>query len=64
MSIEERMKEQAARDRARDRNPQVNDFTIFRFTGSGIYHDPISCPSQIVKWVQDAFFRLEFDEGV
>jgi hypothetical protein len=60
----ERTKEQAARDRARDRELQANGFTIFRFTGSEIYRDPIGCASQVVKWAESTLFRLEFPDGV
>ena len=46
----ERTKEQAARDRSRDRWAQMNDIEVFRFTGSEIWRDPWGCAKQIVSW--------------
>jgi hypothetical protein len=46
----ERTKEQAARDRERDRNAQLEGIEIFRFTGSELWRDPLGCCDQIVKW--------------
>lgn len=46
----ERTKEQAARDRARDRALQEAGLTIFRFTGSEIYRDPFGCADQVDRW--------------
>lgn len=39
----EKTKEQAARDKARDRHLQENGFKVFRFTGSEIWKDPLEC---------------------
>jgi very-short-patch-repair endonuclease len=46
----ERTKAQAASDRARDRTLQELGFTIYRFTGSEIYRDPMKCAEQILRW--------------
>lgn len=46
----ERTKEQAARDRARDRSVTMNGYTIFRFTGSELWRDPIRCVDQVIDW--------------
>lgn len=46
----ERTKEQAAKDRSRDRWAQANGYDIFRFTGSEIWRDPMGCAGQIVEW--------------
>lgn len=46
----ERTKDQAAHDRARDRRLQELGYTVYRFTGSEIYRDPIRCALQIVNW--------------
>lgn len=48
----ERTKEQAARDKKRDRAIQSMGYKIFRFTGSEIRRDPIDCAQQIVKELQ------------
>jgi very-short-patch-repair endonuclease len=39
----DRTKEQASRDRARDRHLQKRGFEVFRYTGSDIYNDPFKC---------------------
>lgn len=36
-------KEQAAKDRSRDRAAQAAGYTILRFTGSELYRDPLKC---------------------
>jgi hypothetical protein len=46
----ERTKEQAARDRARDRQAQIDGYTIMRFTGSEIWRDPWACAKQVMDW--------------
>lgn len=43
----ERTKEQAARDRARDRKLTSQGITVMRFTGSEIYKDPAGCVEEI-----------------
>ena len=47
----ERTKEQAKRDRSRDRLLQEQGYTVFRFTGSEIVTDPCACASQIMVWL-------------
>ena len=49
----ERTKEQAARDRSRDRELSLAGYTVMRFTGSEIYRDPIKCSDQIIQWMVD-----------
>ena len=44
----ERTKEQAARDRARDRKLQSLGYTVFRFTGSEIWRSPANCAYEIM----------------
>lgn len=55
----ERTKEQAARDRKRDRAAQAAGYTIFRFTGSEIYRDPMACSeaalNAVVKAIEPAW---------
>lgn len=46
----ERTKEQAAKDRARDRLSLMEGFDCFRFTGSELWRDPFACAKQIVEW--------------
>lgn len=46
----ERTKEQAAKDRARDREAQASGYEIFRFTGSELWKDPMGCVKQVIAW--------------
>lgn len=46
----ERTKEQAAKDRGRDRWAQEKGYTVFRFTGSELYRDPWGCAEQVINW--------------
>lgn len=48
----ERTKEQAARDRSRDREFQMRGYTVLRFTGSEIHNKPLDCAKQIFEWAQ------------
>lgn len=43
----ERTKEQAARDRARDRELQSRGYLVLRFTGSELYRDPWKCADEV-----------------
>lgn len=53
----ERTKEQASKDRARDRDLQLMGHTVFRFTGADIYRDPIACAQQAARWLATQFMR-------
>lgn len=46
----ERTKEQAAKDRAKDRLAVMAGMDCFRFTGSEIWRDPMGCAEQILDW--------------
>jgi hypothetical protein len=46
----ERTKEQAAKDRARDREAQLSGIEVFRFTGSELWRDPLGCAEQVISW--------------
>lgn len=48
----ERTKEQAARDRSRDRRATSNSVPIFRFTGSELWGDPLGCAKQVADFVK------------
>lgn len=48
----ERTKEQAQRDRARDRWFTTNGYTVLRFTGSEIYKDVGVVVDQIAEWLE------------
>lgn len=51
----ERTKEQAARDRARDRERQSAGAIVFRFTGSEIHADPFKCSDELINEMIDQF---------
>lgn len=55
-NFHERTKEQAARDRQRDRAMTAAGYRVFRFTGSEIYRDPFKCASE----VQDFLWKHEY----
>jgi very-short-patch-repair endonuclease len=46
----ERTKEQAKRDRSRDRTAHLEGYDCFRFTGSEIWKDPWGCAEHITDW--------------
>lgn len=47
----ERTKEQAARDRSRDREFQAKGYMVFRFTGSELYRSPLEKAGEAFKWL-------------
>jgi very-short-patch-repair endonuclease len=59
----ERTKEQAARDRSRDRALQSRGYTMFRFTGSEIFRDPVRCAEQVLRWANSTTEALYFDRA-
>lgn len=48
----ERTKEQAKRDKRRDRRLQVLGFRVLRFTGSEVYADPHRCVSEVLELIR------------
>lgn len=48
----ERTKEQARRDRARDRLAQYEGLPILRFTGSEIWNDPLGCGDEVLAFME------------
>ena len=53
----ERTKEQARRDKARDRSFTVDGIHVLRFTGSEIYRDVEACAGDVVTFFVDELFR-------
>lgn len=49
----ERTKEQAKRDRSRDRTLQAMGLRVFRFTGHEIHRDPTACAYEVRKFLED-----------
>jgi len=50
----ERTKQQAAKDRSKDRTFQEAGYTVYRFTGSEIYRDALACARQVLRWAENA----------
>lgn len=46
----ERTKEQARKDRSRDRRLQELGYVIYRFTGAELYRDPVKCAQDVLRW--------------
>lgn len=53
----ERTKEQAERDRSRDRQFQAEGFKVFRFTGSEIFRRATACAEEVADLI------MKFDQG-
>lgn len=53
----ERTKEQAARDKSRDRALVAAGFSVLRFTGSEIWHRPDQCVDEICEVLGNEFQR-------
>lgn len=47
----ERTKEQARKDRSKDRWLQSHGYHVLRFTGSEIWKDPVDCAEQVLKLI-------------
>jgi len=52
----ERTKQQATRDKRRDRNLVVAGYDCFRFSGTEIWTDPLGCAQQIADWAVLGWF--------
>lgn len=50
----EKTKQQAARDKARDRAIQCEGYRVFRFTGSEIWRNPIVCAQEVLQFAHGA----------
>lgn len=60
----EKTKEQAARDKKRDREILAAGFPVVRFTGSEIYRSPTGCAEQVRDLLASALFRVSKDGGL
>ena len=57
----ERTKEQASRDRSRDRALQALGVAVFRFTGSDIFWDVAECADECIRYLVDRDSHLDID---
>jgi very-short-patch-repair endonuclease len=48
----EKTKEQAKRDKERDRNLQMEGYRVMHFTGSEVFHKAYDCASQVIKMLE------------
>lgn len=60
----EKTKEQAARDKKRDREILKAGFPVMRFSGSEIFKDTPSCISQIKDVLADILYRVSKEGGL
>lgn len=60
----EKTKEQAARDKKRDRDIVCAGYPMLRFTGSEIYRDPVACANQVKEAASEALYRVSKDGGL
>lgn len=55
-NFHERTKEQAAKDRSKDRRAVLDGVDCFRFTGSELWRDPWGCAEQVTDWAVKGWF--------
>ncbi|QCG93930.1 DUF559 domain-containing protein [Azospirillum sp. TSA2s] len=58
----ERTKQQAQRDRRRDREMTALGYRVFRFTGSEIWADPRSCANEVMSFLSAEMARIGASE--
>lgn len=60
-NFHERTKEQAMRDKARDRALVAAGIQVLRFTGSEIFRDAAACAKEVERWLRDLEYRTRPD---
>lgn len=63
-AFHEKTKEQAAKDKKRDRTLLTAGFPVMRFSGSEIYNNVMSCKAQVEEPLSDVFFRIARQGGL
>jgi very-short-patch-repair endonuclease len=58
----ERTKEQARRDKKRDRRLQAMGFPVYRYTGSELYQDSIECVREVVRILKNTGNEVQEQE--
>lgn len=56
----EKTKEQAQKDKSRDRILKASGYTVFRFTGSEIYRDSAGCAREIFTYAENELDKKDF----
>lgn len=63
-AFHERTKEQASRDKKRDREILKAGFPVVRFTGSDVFKSPQECEEQVAELLDDALDRVSRAAGL
>jgi very-short-patch-repair endonuclease len=63
-NFHERTKEQAAKDRKRDRDLQSDGFKVMRFTGSEIWNDADSCYREVEREIIKAIMKTKTSNAI
>lgn len=58
----EKTKEQASRDKARDRTLQTCGFRVFRFSGSDIWQDPMKCSDECLDFLMREYLGEDYSD--
>lgn len=59
----EKTKEQAQRDKKRDRYLAGYGYHVLRFTGSEIYRDPLECAGEVMRFLEPLVFQSACEMG-
>lgn len=63
-AFHEKTKEQASRDKERDRFFLKSGYPVMRFSGSDIYKDPVACADEVAEALAPILFRVSKDGGL
>lgn len=63
-AFHEKSKEQASRDKERDRFFLKAGFPVMRFSGSDIYKDAVACANEVAEALEPILFRVSKDGGL
>lgn len=53
----EKTREQAERDKKRDRAITAEGYTVMRFSGRELYRDPFACVEEVIDYTQDVIYQ-------
>ena len=63
-AFHEKTREQAARDKRRDRELLAAGFPVMRFSGSEIFNDPVGCAEQVRGVASEILYRVSKEGGL